>query len=444
MLIEKSIRPLFNETNDPSRRSWVGSANEADAEFPIQNLPFGIFDAGDGDPRFGIAIGDRIVDMRTICDLGLLSDDMARAVDSTKDGNLNGLFGLGRMVCSELRRNVSIILDADREEGRAASEQADRFIHPAASCRMHLPVNVRNYSDFYAGIHHARAVGTLFTPEAPLPENYKWVPIAYHGRASSVRASGGSIRRPCGQRHRFDGPPTFGPSEKLDLELELGCFIGCGNDLGEPIPISEASQHAVGLCLLNDWSARDFQRWEMQPLGPFLGKSFSTTISPWVVTIDALEPFRVPAFARPEDDPPPLDYLHHPLDVEAGGFDIELSVLLRTARMKEEGRPAETIIVSNARHLYWTVAQMIAHHSSGGCNLLSGDLIGTGTISGPRRDELSSLLELTYDGRDPITFANGEVRTYLVDGDEVTLTAKCRRQGFRSIGFGRAVGTIVP
>ena len=427
---------LVDETHDPARRSWVASANSPATDFPIQNLPLGIFSPGNERKRFGIAIGNSILDVEVAHRAGLLAGDAAVAGEAGKSGSLNDLFTLGRGVVTELRRQVGNFLDAETQQGAAAQKQAGRLLHLQADCMMHLPVDIGNYTDFFAGIHHARAAGALLMPENPLPANYKWVPIAYHGRASSVRVSGGDIRRPHGQRPRGNGAaPSFGPCERLDLELEMGFYIGPGNELGTPIPIGEAGQHIIGMCLLNDWSARDIQRWEMQPLGPFLSKSFSTTVSPWVVTMDALKPFRLTAFVRPEGDPTPLEYLMDDKDQTAGGLDISLAVLLRTARMCQAGEPAIEIISSNSKYLYWTLAQMVAHHSSGGCNLLPGDLIGTGTISGPTRAELSSLLELTMGGREPMTLPNGEQRGFLADGDEVTLTAKCHREGFAPIGF---------
>lgn len=430
----------FDQTHDPKRRSWVDSANRDGADFPIQNLPFGVFSPAGGVPRFGIAIGDQILDVGAARDAGLLTGAAAEAADAAQAGALNALFALPAAVRTDLRRQVSVLLDA-------SAPARPELLHDAGACRLLLPTEVRNYTDFFAGIHHARAAGALMSPDNPLSPNYKWVPIAYHGRASSVRVSGGDVRRPQGQRPPAsggDGKPGFGPSERLDIELEMGFYIGPGNDLGEPIPVAEAGERIVGFCLLNDWSARDIQRWEMFPLGPFLGKSFSTTVSPWVVSADALLPFRTPAMVRPEGDPAPLDYLLDGADQAAGGLDVELTVWLTTARMRAEGQGPTVIITSNAQYLYWTPAQMVAHHSSGGCNLLPGDLLGTGTISGPTRAQLSSLLELTMGGREPVTLPNGEQRGFLVDGDEITFTARCQRDGFAPIGFGACTGTIIP
>ena len=429
---------MLNDTHDANRQSWVESAKTRGTDFPIQNLPLGVFSRGDEGRRLGIAIGDQILDVAAAVKHKLLNCPAARMGGDT----LNSLFALGRVPIAALRAEVSALLASGTPQGESASRLEAEILCPMAQATLHLPVDVRNYTDFFAGIHHARAAGALLTPDNPLPQNYKYVPIAYHGRASSVRLSG-EIRHPKGQL--FDGTaPQYGPSQRLDLELEMGFFIGSGNKLGEPVPIGAAESQIIGMCLLNDWSARDIQRWEMTPLGPFLSKSFSTMISPWVVTLDALAPFRIPASPRPQGDPAPLDYLTDASDQQGGSFDIHLSVLLRTARMTEAGEQPMEIITSNAKHLYWTLAQMVTHHSSNGCNLLPGDLIGTGTISGPTRAELSSLLELTFGGKEPVKLPNGETRGFLEDGDEVTLAARCEREGFRSLGFGKVTGKIIP
>lgn len=435
----------IDHTHDPRRRSWVASANRDGADFPIQNLPLGVFRPRPGAaPRAGIAIGDMILDLEAAVASGLLDGEAALAVTAAAGGRLNTLLALGAGPRAALRRQAGQLLDADGALGQLAAQRAASLLHAATDCELLLPVDVRNYTDFYAGIHHARAAGALMMPDNPLPPNYKWVPIAYHGRASSVRVSGGAVRRPHGQRRPAQAgeAPGFGPCERLDLELELGMFVGAGNALGEPVPIAQAQEQIAGYCLLNDWSARDFQFWEMVPLGPFLGKNFGTTISPWIVTPEALAPFRCPAMTRPDGDPQPLPYLRDAADQRAGGVDIRLAVHLRTARMRADGDPAQVIIRSNARHLYWTPAQMVAHHTSGGCNLMPGDLIGSGTISGPERAELSSLLELTRGGTEPVELANGERRSWLEDGDEITFTARCEREGHVGIGFGACSGRI--
>jgi fumarylacetoacetase len=436
----------IDETHDAQRRSWVESANDKESDFPIQNLPLGIFSrAGLKSHRFGIAIGDSIFDVGAARELGLLTGPAAQAAELGGNGTLNALFAAGQTPLRALRRRVFALLDQQSEDGQQAQAQRERLLHPMADCQMHLPTAVGNYTDFFAGIYHARAAGALMSPDNPLPANYKWVPIAYHGRASSVRASGTPIRRPRGQRVASAGsPPVFGPSQRLDFELEMGFYVGAGNALGEPIPLAQAAEHIVGFTLLNDWSARDVQIWEMVPLGPFLGKNFGTSVSPWVVTAQALAPFRTAAMERPASDPQPLDYLRDGTDQSHGGLDVALSVLLSTGKMRAQHEGPVEILSSNARHLYWTPAQMLAHHTCGGCDMMPGDLLGTGTISGPARDQLSSLLELTFGGAEPIALPNGERRAFLEDGDEVTFKGRCNREGFVPIGFGSCTGRILP
>lgn len=435
----------LDETHDPKRRSWIPSANFSDTDFPIQNLPVGMFTNGFSEPRLGMAIGDSIFDVGVAQANGWLRGDAARAADAAQ-GTLNALFSLGHAPLRELRRQVAMLLDRDSSDSRSIAAAHADVLHDRDACTMHLPVRVGNYTDFYAGIYHARAAGALFVPDNPLPANYKWVPIGYHGRASSVHVGGGTIRRPHGQLPPVvaDGQPDFGPSQRLDFELEMGFYVGPGNALGEPVPIAQANEHIIGFCLLNDWSARDVQRWEMFPLGPFLSKNFGTMVSPWVVTADALLPFRVPAMARDIDDPVPMNYLFDAKDQEGGGVDVALSAWLQSARMRERGIGAKKILHSNSRHLYWTPAQMLTHHSSGGCNLESGDLLGTGTISGPTPDQLSSMLELTFGGTRPVSLPGDEQRAFLEDGDEVAFTGKCHRDGFVSIGFGEVRGRVIP
>jgi len=434
----------LDETHDPKRRSWVESANYPDTDFPIQNLPIGIFSVGSDAPRCGMAIGDAIFDIGVAYARGWLSGAAAKAAEASMGGTLNNLFALGSRPLKELRKQVASLLDRGGALGEHVEAAREGLLHDRIQCTMHLPVRVGNYTDFYAGIHHARAAGALLTPEDPLPANYKWVPIGYHGRASSVRVSDGTVRRPHGQRPPATpgGKPEVGPSRRLDFELEMGFYIGEGNALGEPVSIADAHKHIIGYCLLNDWSARDVQRWEMFPLGPFLSKNFGTMVSPWVVTAEALIPFRVPAMSRDEGDPAPLDYLHDVTDQRHGGVDVALSVRLETARMRDQRMTAVEILRSNARHLYWTPGQMLAHHTVGGCNLEPGDLLGTGTISGPTPDQLSSMLELTFGGTKPVSLPNGEQRGFLEDGDEVVFTGKCHREGFVSIGFGEVRGRI--
>jgi fumarylacetoacetase len=397
---------MIDETHDPKRRSWVESANRPGCDFPIQNLPLGVYRLGsESPPRLGTAIGDYILDLNP-----WLSGE-----------TLNGYMGLSAAVRRDLRRELSSVLT----KGAPA-----RDLIPQASCEMLLPAVIGDYTDFYASIHHAANVGKMFRPDHPLLANYKHVPVAYHGRSSSIVISGTGILRPSGQTEQGH----FAPTANLDYEIELGAFFGPGNKIGEPIPIAEAEAHLAGVCLVNDWSARDIQRWEYQPLGPFLGKSFATSISPWVVTLEALEPFRI---APPDHDTPPLPYLQ---SSSATAFDITVEVWLRSARMTN----AACISRASFGQMYWTLAQMIAHHTSNGCPLRPGDLIASGTISGPEKANRGCLLELTWNGKEPLNLPHGEARTFLADGDEVTFTAYCERDGFNRIGFGACRGAILP
>jgi fumarylacetoacetase len=356
---------------------------------------------------------------------------------------LNPLFAIPRERRRSLRHAVGDLLDAENRAGIEGLQA--QLLHRAADCELALPALVGDYTDFFAGIHHAANAGKLLRPDNPLLSNYKYVPVGYHGRASSVVVSGSSVRRPHGQRKPAAEPaPSFGPSRNLDFELELGVWIGPGNELGTPIAVSAAAEHIAGFCLLNDWSARDIQAWEYQPLGPFLGKSFCTTVSPWVVTPEALAPFRIPQPGRPEGDPQALPYLFDRTDQMTGAFDIALEVYLSTPGMDGKQLPPHRLATSNARHLYWTVAQLVAHHSCGGCNLRPGDLFGTGTVSSPEPEGLGSLLEISAGGRRSIELPSGETRRFLEDGDSVILRAHCRREGYVSIGFGECRGTIMP
>jgi len=435
---------MIDHTHAPERRSWVGSAN-AHADFPIQNLPLGVFAPPGGGARGGIAIGEEIFDLAAAFELGLFEGLAAEAARAASGASLNPLFALGRDARLALRHRLSAILDADGRDRARIEPLRSRLLHAAAGCRLELPAAIGDYTDFFAGIHHATNAGKLFRPDNPLLPNYKYVPIGYHGRASSIIASGAGVRRPNGQRKPgSETVPSFGPSRSLDYELELGVFIGPGNAIGAPIAIAEAADHIAGFCLLNDWSARDIQGWEAQPLGPFLGKSFATTVSPWVVTPEALAPFRMAQAARSTGDPPPLPYLLDAGDQAGGALDIELEVLLLTPALQSKKLPPHRLAASNARHLYWTVAQLVAHHTCGGCNLRPGDLLGTGTISGPGDGELGSLLEISAGDRRPLTLPSGETRRFLEDGDTVVMRALCRREGFASIGFGECRGTILP
>jgi fumarylacetoacetase len=435
---------MIDDTHSPGRRSWVASANDH-ADFPIQNLPLGVFTPPEGTPRGGVAIGDEILDLAAALELGLFDGLTAQAAQAACGATLNPLFALGGEPRRALRRRLGEILDADGRDRARIEPLRSQVLHRAADCRLELPVAIGDYTDFFAGIHHATNAGKLFRPDNPLMPNYKYVPIGYHGRASSIAASGTGVRRPNGQRKPPAEPvPSFGPSRNLDFELELGVWIGPGNALGAPLPIAEAAEHIAGFCLLNDWSARDIQGWEYQPLGPFLGKSFLTSISPWVVTPEALAPFRIAQAPRPAGDPVPLPYLLDAPDQAAGALDIELEVLLLTPGLREKGLAPHRLATSNAHHLYWTVAQLVAHHTCGGCNLRPGDIFGTGTISGPSEDTLGSLLEISAGGRQPVTLASGEMRRFLEDGDTIIMRAHCRRDGFAAIGFGECRGTIEP
>ncbi|MCB2251335.1 fumarylacetoacetase [Pseudomonas chlororaphis] len=431
--------------NQPTiTRSWVASANEH-PDFPLQNLPLGVFSVAGGAPRSGVAIGEHILDLEAALDAGLFEGQAKAAVQATRGGQLNAFFALGRPARVALReRFLELLGEGSSQRGQIEALGA-KLLPLAADCQMHLPAKITDYTDFYVGIEHAQNVGKLFRPDNPLLPNYKYVPIGYHGRASTIRPSGADVRRPKGQTlPAGQSEPTFGPCARLDYELELGIWIGQGNELGEPIAIGDADEHIAGFCLLNDWSARDIQAWEYQPLGPFLSKSFITSVSPWVVTAEALEPFRRAQAPRPEGDPQPLPYLLDNRDQAAGGLDIELEVLLLTAAMREQGLPAQRLTLSNTQYMYWTVAQMVAHHSVNGCQLQAGDLFGSGTLSGPQSHQFGSLLEITEGGKKPIELASGEVRKFLEDGDEIILRGRCRHEGFASIGFGECRGTVLP
>ena len=440
------MRPI-DHTHDPALRSWVGSAL-GHPDFPIQNLPFGRFRVPadeEHDPEEAVpavAIGDEVLDLVAAADAGLLPGAAADAVDAWVAEGMAAFLGMGPDAWGAVRRGVSELLRADTEEGAEAREMGETLVRPARDVELILPADVGDYTDFYASLHHATNVGSMFRPDNPLLPNYKWVPIGYHGRASSLVPSGTAIRRPMGQVQQGEAPPAFGPSRQLDYELELGAVVGVGNPLGRPIPIEHAEGHLFGLVLLNDWSARDVQRWEYQPLGPFLAKNFASTISPWIVTLEALAPFRIPAFKRPAGDPEPLAYLHDPDDERSGGFGITLEVLLATRTMQEQGFAPARISIGGFGGMYWTMAQMLAHHASNGCNLRPGDLIGSGTISGPEPETRGCLLERTWRGTEPIRLPSGETRKFLEDGDEVTFRAWCERPGQARIGFGECRGTI--
>lgn len=429
--------PQTDFTHDPAAQSWVKSA-QGHMDFPVQNLPLGVFSPRDGAPRGGVAIGDEILDIAAVAPL--LDGAAQSAALQAGQGTLNDLLDAGNDALRALRHGLFGLLTDP------ASEAAVRpALYPAADCTMHLPVNVRDYTDFYTGIHHAENIGKLFRPDNPLLPNYKYVPIGYHGRASSIRPSGVEVVRPNGQTKAPDADmPSFGPSKRLDYELEMAVWVGRGNALGQPIDIGDAEQHIAGLSILNDWSARDLQAWEYQPLGPFLAKNFHSTISPWIVTLDALAPFRIAQPARPAGDPAPLPYLLDTADQATGAFDVTMEVHLSTAKMRAAGLAPHRLSRGPMAAMYWTVAQLVAHHSVNGCNLQSGDLLGTGTLSGAEPDMRGSLIELSSGGKQAIDLPNGQERTFLEDGDEVIMTAFAEQPGHARIGFGECRAVIRP
>jgi len=434
----------IDESHGAALRSWVDSANDPATDFPIQNLPLGVLrPAAGGPPRLCVAIGDQVLDLRVCGEKGLLRGMPAAIEAACTTATLNALMAQPARLRGALRNRVSHLLRAEGAHVTARAE-AKTVLVPQGETEMLLPVDVGDYTDFYASVFHATRVGSMFRPENPLLPNYKWVPIGYHGRASSLVVSGTPVRRPAGQSEGTESAvPFFGPSRALDYELEVGAFLGPGNELGSPISLREAEEHIVGLCLVNDWSARDIQKWEYQPLGPFLAKSFATSVAPWVVTGEALAPFRVPAFARPDGDPAPLPYLTDEENAAGGGIDVELEVRLSSRRMRDGGHPPKAVSRGNLKDLYWTLAQMVAHQTSNGCNVRPGDLIASGTVSGADERSCGCLLELTSRGQEPLVLPTGERRRFLEDGDEVILRGRCRRDGFAAIGFGECRGVIV-
>ncbi|MEJ7847332.1 MAG: fumarylacetoacetase [Pyrinomonadaceae bacterium] len=434
----------INETHDPNLKSWVESANDPNTDFPIQNLPFVCFSLKNEEQplfgRFGVVIGDQILafsdDKKDLfhhkhqC----LNEFVPTPVPWMRR-NIRGSDGSLRSRLVEILRHDAA--DKDRR-------LAEALMIPVSDAEFRISL-IGDYTDFYCSIFHATNVGSMFRPDAPLLPNYKYVPIGYHGRASSIVISGTDIKRPKGQnRSDAEQPPVFIPAKNLDYEMEVGFFVGQSNELGSSIQIADAEKHIFGLCLVNDWSARDIQAWEYQPLGPFLAKNFATTISPFVVTMEALAPFRTPAFERDEGDPQPLDYLNDPANQKFGGINIKLEVFIKTQKMRDENIEPFMLSRSNMKDLYWTIGQMLTHHASNGCNLQTGDLIATGTISGKEKSERGSMLELSWRGTEPIDLPSGETRRFLEDGDEVIMKGYCEREGFRRIGFGECRGRIVP
>ncbi|HMO80910.1 MAG TPA: fumarylacetoacetase [Pyrinomonadaceae bacterium] len=430
----------INETHDPNLKSWVESANDPNTDFPIQNLPFCTYKNrfGANHNELGVRIGDRVIEFEVLTSGQLLKnlksypqiyiEDISQGATETRDQ-------LRRILVNALSEGANSSSKAEIEASLVAANECE-FVQPFSQ--------IRDYTDFYCSIYHATNVGSMFRPDNPLMPNYKYIPIGYHGRASSIVVSGTDIKRPKGQnRSDADAPPVFIPAKNLDYEMELGFFVGKGNELGTSIPISEAEEHIFGLCLVNDWSARDIQAWEYQPLGPFLAKSFATTISPFVVTMEALAPFRVPAFERDPDDPQPLDYLNDEQNQKFGGLDIKLEVYLQTEKMRQENIEPHMLSRSNPKDLYWTIGQMLTHHASNGCNLQTGDLMASGTVSGKEKHERGCLLELTWRGTEPLDLPSGEQRRFLEDGDEIIMKGYCEREGFRRIGFGECRGKVL-
>ncbi len=462
----------INETHDPNLRSWVESANDLNTDFPMQNLPFCYsFSEKTRRKYIGVVIGDQILNLVgcALDDLLLYDEFFPEESDVEKFGvyvggdekrvwasffeNTNFFGSLQPTFHQRLRSKlIDLLRDSVSSEVKGLVEshltQASKSVEyrNGAAKYSNWPVfDIGDYTDFYCSIYHATNVGSMFRPDNPLLPNYKYVPIGYHGRASSIVISGTDVKRPHGQnRSDAEAPPVFIPCKNLDYEMEVGFFVGQGNELGSSIPIAEAEKHIFGLCLVNDWSARDIQAWEYQPLGPFLAKNFATTISPFVVTMEALAPFRTPAFEREPGDPQPLDYLHDPANQKFGGIDINLEVFIQTQKMRDENIEPHMLSRSNMKDLYWTIGQMLTHHASGGCNLQTGDLIATGTISGKEKSERGSMLELSWRGTEPIELPNGETRRFLEDGDEIVMRGYCEREGFRRIGFGECRGRIVP
>jgi len=432
---------MLNATHHPELRSWVASANAPETDFPIQNLPFGVARLGpDAPPRVMVAIGDQALDVVSLAERGLLSGLAWAAAQACASGTLNGLMALGPAHASALRAQLSACLATDAPQQNVVQDG----LHPQQGLQMQLPAQIGDFSDFFTSIHHATNSGRLARPDNPLLPNFKHLPVAYHSRCSSIVIDGTPCPRPQGQTQAAGAKqPVFGPTRCLDFECELGLFIGQGNALGTPIPLDQAPEHMFGVSLLNDWSARDMQSWESQPLGPFLAKSFMTTLSPWVVTMEALAPFRAPAADRGADAPPLLPYLSDAQDRASGGLQLSLEISVQTERMREQGLPHHVISRPQFADQYWTLAQMVAHQTSNGCNLRAGDLIGSGTVSGPRAGELGCLKEITQDGRHAIALPSGESKTYLEAGDDVVFQARCQRAGAVSIGFGRCAGRVL-
>ena len=434
----------LNHTHDAGRKSWLAAANAAGCDFPVQNLPFAVFRrAGSAEAfRGGVAIGDQVVDLAALSRAALLDGSAAQAATACAQPALNDFFAMGPAVWRALRHDLFALLESSASASDI--EMLRSCLVPQADAEYTVPARIGDYTDFYTSIHHALNVGRLFRPDDPLTPNFQWVPTAYHGRVSSIGVSGQKVRRPMGQSMTpGDAVPVYGACARLDYEIELGVFIGQGNVQGEQIAVDAADAHVFGICMLNDWSARDIQFWEMAPLGPFLGKNFATTISPWIVTMEALAPYRQ-AWIRAADEPQPLSYLESKQVRADGALDIQLEVWLETAQHRARGDRAERLSHTSFKHQYWTVAQMVAHHTVGGCNLQPGDLLGSGTISGPGDSEAGAIIELAHAGRTPLKLTNGEQRSFLSDGDAVIFRGWCEKPGHARIGFGENRGEVQP
>jgi fumarylacetoacetase len=432
----------INETHDINLTSWVESANIKGCDFPIQNLPFAEFRPKNTNEEFrgGVAIGDQVIDLAKLSHLNIFTGDAKTALDAASESTLNTFMGLGEQYWSALRLALSKAL----REGAQQQKEMQSTLIAQADIEFSLPCRIGDYTDFYTSIYHATAVGSLFRPDNPLLPNYKWVPIGYHGRSSSIDVSGQTFHRPKGQTKAPDADtPSFGPCKRLDYELELGIYLGKGNELGDAIAIENAENHVFGFCVFNDWSARDLQAWEYQPLGPFLAKNFASTVSPWIVTTEALAPFRT-SWTRDENDPQPMPYLESAANRELGAFDIQMDVKIQTQKMRDENHQPTQVSASSFKHSYWTVAQMVTHHTVNGCNFMPGDMLGSGTQSGPTHEEAGSLLELSRGGKEKITLSNGEQRSFLEDGDNVIMRGWCEKPGYARIGFGSVESTVLP
>ena len=432
----------INETHDINLTSWVESANIKGCDFPIQNLPFAEFRTKNTNEEFrgGVAIGDQVIDLAKLSHLNIFTGDAKTALDAASESTLNTFMGLGEQYWSALRLALSKAL----REGAQQQKEMQSTLIAQADIEFSLPCRIGDYTDFYTSIYHATAVGSLFRPDNPLLPNYKWVPIGYHGRSSSIDVSGQTFHRPKGQTKAPDADtPSFGPCKRLDYELELGIYLGKGNALGDAIAIENAENHVFGFCVFNDWSARDLQAWEYQPLGPFLAKNFASTVSPWIVTTEALAPFRT-SWTRDDNDPQPMPYLESAANREQGAFDIQMDVKIQTQKMRDENHQPKQVSASSFKHSYWTVAQMVTHHTVNGCNFMPGDMLGSGTQSGPTHEEAGSLLELSRGGKEKITLSNGEQRSFLEDGDNVIMRGWCEKPGYARIGFGSVESTVLP